>query len=197
MWCEYKGEYTCRHLCVFRCNSFYALSLFSSLFNYAIMPEKVVPLPPREPDWLRSYKTRAAPFSSTASKVPIPTPSAPTAAEKQHEPLSSEPQSDTNENVSPNTLSVAFPSMISLGLQSFARYIDDAKPESSVHPTLRARSTQPSKPKGTSDTSSTTIRAEKSYQRSANKDTEEKQELRWKRRLKGCLWRLGCGSTRE
>ena len=196
MWCEYTCEYTCRHLCVFRCNSF-TLSLFFSLFNYAIMPEKVVPLPPREPEWLRSYKTRAAPFSSTISKVPIHTPSAPTAAEKQHEPLSSEPQSDTNEKISPNSLSIAFPSTISLGLQSFAWYNNDAKPESSVHPALRARSTQPSKLKGTSDTSSTTIRAEKSYQRSANKDTGEKDEPRWKRRLKGYLRRLGCGSIRE
>ena len=169
---------------------------------------------PQEPAWLRSYKTRAAPFSSTGPKSSDSTTLAYTPSEKQDEKLGIDgSRADIDDEQSQyKPLSVAFPSTLSLGLSSFGRYVP---PNLDIHPALRDayrrdeglkmngstddkrskidNATRGPRSKKVADTSSGATKPETRHKRRALKHMKKKDEPMWKKIVRGCVRRLGCG----
>lgn len=144
---------------------------------------------PQEPAWLRNYKTRAAPFSAVSAKTPVQTLPPPPPAE--HEiPQQHDGQPDSSLPGQHNTISIHFPSTMSLGLKSFGQPANP-NPESSIHPALRGDYNRDVGHEGASVSSSRT-KVEMGYKAHHFKKVEDKHETGWRTMMKGCIRRLGC-----
>ena len=147
---------------------------------------------PQEPAWLRSYKSRAAPFSSTVTKPSQPTPTRPNPAEDSQElkPTIEAPSAPVEEQ--PNTLSMSFPSTISLGLKSFGQQ-EKAKPDAAIHPALRDDFEGDAHYQGTSDSASTSTKVETVHKEQLYEKGKEGGEKKWRTLTRAWLQKLGCG----
>lgn len=157
---------------------------------------------PQEPAWLRNYKTRVAPFSAGTAKAPVQTLPSPPPAQVQALPNEHDEQPDSSVPRQHNTLSIHFPSTMSLGLKSFGQPAnsepDSSKqppipePESFIHPALRGGSNGSTGNEGTSDSSSTRTRVDMGYKAHHYEKVGDKHDTGWKMILKGWMRRLGC-----
>ena len=143
---------------------------------------------PQEPAWLRSYKSRAAPFSTTTTRAPGEVSTLPRLLESRDEV-------DTQANVQAQDepISVTFPSTISLGLHSFGRR-EDTISRSGIHPALRGTSIGSEGLIAPSHNSSMT-KVEVGHEEPEFKDVEDverREEAGWRLVLKRWMRKLAC-----
>ena len=144
-----------------------------------------------EPAWLRTYKTRAAPFSPVHTRIPTRNSPSPRPLRVHERPRRRDRQQDVSVLDEENNFSVAFPSTISLGLKSFGLF---AQPhlESSIHPALRSNSGWDSGNDGSSDTSSMRTKVEGGYRPQHNEKFKDRRSVGWRRRMRRLVRRLLC-----
>ena len=148
---------------------------------------------PQEPAWLRSYKSRAAPFATTTAPKPLgeisPLPRPAEASDrtavhhKQTAPKAQDPE---------EPITVAFPSTISLGLHSFGRR--DETSGSIIHPALRGMSAEDEDRKRVSHNSSMT-KVEVGHEEPELKHVKIGGESGWRRALKRWIRTLMCNKS--
>ena len=148
----------------------------------------------QEPAWLRTYKTRAAPFSAVHTRIPTRNSPSPRPLRVHERPRRRDRQQDVSVSDQQNEFSVAFPSTISLGLKSFGLF---AQPplESSIHPALRGISGWDSGHDGSSDTSSMRTKVEGGYRPQHNEKFKDRYAAGWRGRLKRLVRRLVCDKS--
>lgn len=151
----------------------------------------------QEPAWLRSYKSRAAPFSTTTTRIPGEVSTLPRLAEAREEIDVHHSRSEAIVQDQDEPISVTFPSTISLGLHSFGRREEPVSP-SVIHPALRASSIGPEGRTAPSHNSSMTkveIGHEEPEFKPDFKDIERPSETGWRRVLKRWMSRLACNKV--
>lgn len=151
----------------------------------------------QEPAWLRSYKSSAAPFSTTTSRTPGGVSTLPRLAEARDEVEIQKSRSEANVQDQDEPISVTFPSTISLGLHSFGRREDPVSP-SVIHPALRATSVGPEGRTAPSHNSSMTkveVGHEEPEFKPEFKDVEPRSETGWRQVLKRWISRLACNKV--
>ena len=148
----------------------------------------------QEPAWLRTYKTRAAPFSAAHTKIPTRNSPSPRPLRVHERPRRRERQQDVSVPDQQNNYSIAFPSTISLGLKSFGLF---AQPhhESSIHPALRSSSGWDSGHDGSSDTSSMRTKVEGGYRPQHNEKFKNRHAVGWKGRIRRLARRVLCDKS--
>ena len=168
--------------------SFVAHSILPLQLHYPEMAQ------PQEPAWPRTYKSRAAPFSAANMKAPIRvmTPPPPTPPQKR----TKRQEQPTSESGTRDTISIAFPSTMSLGLKSFGQP-PESRPDSSIHPALRGDSTGDTVHDGSSDSSSMRTKVEVGYKSHSYGKIDDETTGGWRRVAKSLIRMLGCGASRD
>ena len=146
---------------------------------------------PQEPAWLRSYKTRATPFSTRSTKATDNTSVLPSVKQIEEQSSAKTPTQELASNTESNAFSIAFPSIISLGLGSFNQE-GPATSLSVVHPALTEEHKSSETQKATSDSSSSIGREEKDYARSASEKCSNRSHTGLTAVLKRWIRTLGC-----
>lgn len=146
---------------------------------------------PQEPAWLRSYKTRAAPFTPIGTKAPNQSSTLSPIVKLGGEADVTKPEPQPEPQDHPNTYSVAFPSTISLGLHSFGQHNDIAS-QSHLHPALREVPNSAQGEKAASESSSTTFRVERESTHRSSKALEDRTTTGWRATIRRWVGKLGC-----
>ena len=152
---------------------------------------------PQAPAWLRTYKTRAAPFTSNvakASRASTPPPMAKISEEPDFYRTLSRSQSDTHDQ--PNTYSFAFPSTLSLALTSFPPPEDTTPSQSEIHPAHRNVYSDTEDRQAASNSSSVTIKDDMGQDQNTTKDFDGERETGWKKVVKRWIRKLACSGER-
>ena len=173
---------------------------------------------PQAPAWLRTYKTRAAPFTSGAARTPDAS-TLPPMGKISEEPDVSRffSRSEPNVHDRPNRYSFTFPSTLSLGLQSFGepedtthepedtthepedttREPEDTTPsQSTIHPAHRIVYSNTDDRNAASNSSSVTIKDDMGQCQNTTKNFDGEHEPRWKEVVKGWIRKLACSGER-
>ena len=152
---------------------------------------------PQAPAWLRTYKTRAAPFTSNAAKASdastLP-PMAKISEEVDFDKVHS--RSESNAHDQPNTYSFAFPSTLSLGLLSFDPPEDTTPSQSTIHPAHRNIYSDTEDREAASTRSSVTIKDDVGQEQNTTKSFDGEHETGWKKMVKGWIRKLACSGER-
>ena len=149
--------------------------------------------PPQAPAWLRTYKTRAAPFTSNTAKASDASMLPPMAKISEEPDVSRyylRSESDTQDE--PNTYSFAFPSTLSLGLHSFGPPEDTTPSQSAIHPAHRNVYSDTEDRQTASNSSSVTIKDDVGKYQNTTKNFDGEHESRWKKVVKDWIRKLAC-----
>ena len=148
---------------------------------------------PQEPAWLRSYKTRAAPFATTTAPKPLGEVSPlPRPADTSDRTAVHPKQVESKVQDREEPITVVFPSTISLGLHSFGR--DEITSGSILHPALRGMSAEEEDRKRVSHNSSMT-KVEIGHEEPELKHVELENKSRWRTALKRWIRTLMCDKS--
>ncbi|CAF9927387.1 MAG: hypothetical protein HETSPECPRED_006573 [Heterodermia speciosa] len=153
--------------------------------------------PAQAPAWLRTYKTRAAPFTSTGAKASDASTLPPmTKISEEADVNKVHSRSESNTSDQPNTYSFAFPSTLSLGLHSFDRPEDTTPSQSAIHPAHRNVYSDTEERTAASNSSSVTIKEDIRQDPITTKDFDGERETGWKKMVKGWIRKLACSGER-
>ncbi|KAL8784376.1 MAG: hypothetical protein Q9195_009072 [Heterodermia aff. obscurata] len=164
------------------------------------------------PAWLRTYKTRAAPFTSNTGRASDASTLPPmTKISEEADVNKVHSRTEPNTHDQPNTYSFAFPSTLSLGLHSFDRPEDTTPtlalhsfdrpedttpPQSAIHPAHRNVYSDTEDRTAASNSSSVTIKEDIRQDQNTTKDFDSEHETGWKKMIRGWIRKLACSGER-